>query len=152
MKLFLLRSPGQDHEHTPTLTRPRQGSGVSETSAMANPNLSGGHDNSSLFFKPTKEQPEISHSKSSKKQKRSQDCGVMVVWLESLADMAKFPYKQLTSSLHGLMFPPPVPSSAVRPVFDPKKYYQGQPYLPTIFIYPLPAGMYRIHTWIPAVR
>jgi hypothetical protein len=138
----------QDHEHTPTLTRPRQGSGVSESSAMANASIV---PEGTSHFKPSKEPPELSHHKSSKKQKRSQDCAVMVVWLENLSDMAKFPHRQLTSSLHGLMFPPPVPSST-RQLFDPKKYYQGQPYLPVIFVYPLPAGMYRIHTWIPAVR
>ena len=137
---------GQDHDHTPLLQRPRHGSGVSESSALAN--VSGGSE-SAVHFRSTKEQLDF---KSSKKQKRPQDCAVVVAWLENLNDMAHFPHRQLTHSLHGLMFPPPVPSSATPQLFDPKKHYQGQPFLPTIFIYPLPSGLYRIHTWVPAVR
>ena len=76
----------------------------------------------------------------------------MVAWLESMDDMGNFPIKQLSQSLHGQMPPPPVSSTLAAKLYTSDKGYLGRPYLPVIFVYPLPSGLYRIQTWIPAAR
>ena len=157
--LFLSPPAVQDRFPTPSMQRPRQGSGVSHSLAQASASAS--------IDKPThsrpvaREQstdappssahhPQILHR--SKKHKRTQDCAVVVAWLESMHDMPNFPIRQLSQSLHSLMPPPPVPSSVAAQLHTSDKVYLGRPYLPVIFVYPLPSGLYRIQTWIPAAR
>lgn len=149
-----------DRFPTPSMQRPRQGSGVSQSLAQAS---AGGSMDKLPHSRPVAREASVDTTASSthhpqtlhrsRKHKRTQDCAVVVAWLESLHDMVNFPIKQLSQSLHGLMPPPPVSSSVAAQLHaSDKASYLGRPYLPVIFVYPLPSGLYRIHTWIPAAR
>ena len=138
-----------ERNFTPSLPRAREGSGVKPSTVQAH--APPGAEKPGFMRSTPKEQDYLIHHRP-KKQRRPQDCAVMVAWLENLDDMAKFPIRVLSQALHNMMYPlassftPGVSSS------NAHKYYLGRPYLPVIFISSLPSGLYRIHTWIPALR